>query len=89
VKFIQVFSSVNIEKEFFVQEFLNSYPSIISNQRITNIKRAFIQLIKLYQQYDLVENNFKIISNESFIDTDKLTIFNISEGFVIDEKLKI
>lgn len=88
-KFFQVFSSVNIEKEFFVQEFLNSCTSIISNQRITNIKRAFIQLIKLYQQYDLVENNFKIISNESFIDTDKLTIFNISEGFVIYEKLKI
>lgn len=30
-KFYQVFNSVSIEKEFRVQEFLNSYPSVLSN----------------------------------------------------------
>jgi hypothetical protein len=29
---IQVFTSVNIENKFLIQEFLDSYPSIISNQ---------------------------------------------------------
>ena len=32
-KVIQVFSSVNIEKVFFIQEFLSSYSSVISNQQ--------------------------------------------------------
>jgi len=30
-----------MEKEFFIQEFLDSYLSIRSNQRINNIKRYF------------------------------------------------
>ena len=89
VKFFQVFNSVSIEKEFFVQEFLDSYPSILSNQRITDIKRTFIQLVKTVQESDFIEENYKIISNGLFFDTDELTIQNISEGFVIYEKLSI
>jgi hypothetical protein len=61
VKFIQVFSSVSIEKEVFVQEFLDSYSSILSNQRITNIKRTFLQLVKTIQESNLLEANYKII----------------------------
>jgi hypothetical protein len=53
------------------------------------MKEHFIQSIKLFQQYDLIENNYKIISNGFFLDTDVLTIFNISEGFVIYEKLSL
>ena len=36
---------------------------------------------------DLIENNYKIISNGFLLDTDVLTSKNISEGFVIYEKL--
>jgi hypothetical protein len=62
-KFIQVFSSVNIEKVFFIQEFLSSYSSVISNQRVNNIKNYFIQLVQLFKEHDLIEDNYKIISN--------------------------
>ena len=51
-KFIQVFSSVNIEKVFFIQEFLSSYSSVISNQRKNNSKKYFIQLVQLFKEYD-------------------------------------
>jgi len=54
---IQVFSSINIEKKFFIKEFLDSYPSVISNQRINNIKKYFIQLVKLLEHHDLIESN--------------------------------
>jgi hypothetical protein len=37
------------------------------------MKKYFIQSIKLFQQYDLIENNSK----------------NISEGFIIYEKLYV
>nr|QUS63955.1 hypothetical protein [Haslea silbo] len=88
-KFIQGFSSVNIEKVFFIQEFLSSYSSLISNQRKNKIKKYFIQLVHLFKEHDLIEDSYKIISNGFFIDTDQLTISNISQGFVIYERLSV
>jgi hypothetical protein len=43
----------------------------------------------MLREYDLIESNYKIIFNESFLDTNELNIFNISEGFVIYEKVYI
>ena len=62
---------------------------LLSNQQITKMKEYFIQSIKLFQQYDLIENNYKIISNGFLLDTDLLTSKIISEGFVIYEKLSV
>jgi len=87
VKFIRVFSSMNVEKRFFIQEFLTAYPSIISNQRKNNIKKYYIELVQILQEYDLIEPYYKIMSNGSLILTDQLTPSNISEGFVIYEKI--
>lgn len=89
VQFLQVFSSVTIEKEFLIKEFLDSYLSTISNQRITNVKRFFIELVETCQEYNLIKTKFKILSNNSWIETNKLNTFNISEGFIIYEKLEI
>ncbi len=36
---------------------------------------------------NLIESNYKIISNRILIDTDEVTISTISEGFVIYEKI--
>lgn len=88
-KFIQVFSSVNIEKVFFIQEFLSSYPSVISNQRKNNIKKYFIKLVQLFKEQDLIEDNYKIISNGHYYFTKEFNTHDISEGFVIYEKLSI
>ena len=88
-KIIQVFSSINIVKEFFIQEFLDSYPSVLSNQRRTKIKKLFIQSVKLFQQYDLIEPDYKIIYDGYYCSVEELTIYNISEGFVLSEKLSI
>ena len=88
-KFIQVFSSANIEKVFFIQEFLSSYSSVISNQRKNNIKKYFIQLVHLFKEHDLIEDNYKIISNGHYYFTKEFNTHDISEGFVIYEKLSI
>jgi hypothetical protein len=42
---IQVFSSRNLEKKFFIKEFLDSYSAVLSNQRITKIKKLFLQFV--------------------------------------------
>ena len=88
VEVIKVFHSVDITKTFLIQQFLDSY-STVSNQRINKIKKNFIELVQILQEYDLIESNYKIISNGSFLDTNELNIFNISEGFVIYEKIYI
>ena len=88
-KFIRVFSSVNIEKVFFIQEFLSYYPSVISNQRKNNIKKYFIKLVQLFKERDLIEDNYKIISNGHYYLTKEFNTRDISEGFVIYEKLSI
>jgi hypothetical protein len=86
---LEVFSSIEIEKVFRIQTFFQEYPFIISNQQKTNIKRYFIELVQTLQEYQLIENNFKIILNRKFHTTDQLTTTNISEGFIIYEKLDI
>ena len=85
-KFIQVFSSINIEKVFWVQEFI---PSKIFNQRKATIKKYFIQVIELLQNYDLVEDNYKYMSQGKIYKTSKLDVKKISEGFILYEKLNI
>jgi len=72
-----------------VEKFIASYPSIISNQRITNIKKYFIDVVKVLEEYDVIESKYKVISNGKFYNVDKITPHNISEGFLIYEKLSI
>jgi hypothetical protein len=71
-----------------IQQFLDSY-STVSNQRINKIQKNFIKFVQILQESDWIESNDNIISNGSFLDTNELNISNISEGFVIDEKISI
>jgi hypothetical protein len=86
-KFYQVFHSISIEKQFFIRLFLDSYPVKISNRQKKIIKQEFIQLVELMQDFKLIENNYKIISNGKYYSTDRLDVDNIAEGFVLYEKL--
>lgn len=86
-KVIQVFSSFEIEKIFLIKEFLENYSATLTNQKKTLIKNYFIELIQLLQDSDLIEPKYKVISGGKFIITDKLTRKNISEGFIVYEKL--
>ena len=45
-----------------------------------NSKKHFIELVKVLEEYDLIESKYKIISNGSFHDAQELTIRN---SFVI------
>ena len=58
---LKVFSSVSIQKEVFVQEFLDSYPSVLSNQRRTKIKKLFIQLLVTLLIHYLYSNKIRRI----------------------------
>lgn len=88
-KVIQVFSSVNIEKRFHIKEFFDNYPSSLNNLQKTKIKEYFIQLIQIFEKHQLIDPTYKIITNGKVYQTDHLTPRNISEGFLVYEKLSI
>jgi hypothetical protein len=88
-KFIQTFTSVNLEKVFLIEEFLTNYPAAISNQRKNNIKKYFLELVRELKDSNLIESNYKIIMKGCSISVNELTTQNISEGFIIYEKLNL
>jgi hypothetical protein len=46
-------------------------------------------LVQELKNNDLIESEYKIISDGSFISVNELTISNISQGFVLYEKLSL
>ena len=75
-----------MKKVFWVSEFT---PFKISNQRKASIKKYFIEGIELLQNYDLIEDNYKYMFQGKIYKTLKLDVKNISEGFILYEKLNI
>jgi hypothetical protein len=85
----QTFCSIHIEKVVLVKQFIDSYPSALNNSQKTKIKEYFIEGVKILQENRLIEPNYKVISNGQLYEPEELTLKNISEGFVICEKLSI
>lgn len=53
-----VFSSMDLEKKFMLQKFLEPYQGKISTQRIANMKRIFLELVELLKEHDLIETRY-------------------------------
>jgi hypothetical protein len=88
-RILQVFSSIEIAKEFRIQEFLDTYPSKISNQRITVIKQSFINSVLILNQYKLIEPYYRNLNDEQLYSIDKLDRRTLGKGFIIYEKLTL
>jgi len=50
-KIIQVFSSMDVEKIYYIKDFFKNYPSTLTNQQKTKIKKYFIRLIQMFEEY--------------------------------------
>lgn len=87
VKFLQVFSSPSLHKEFLIPEFFQSYGSVLSNKDKTKIKKEFIQMVEFFQKHKLIQDTYQVMGNDSYHFVEKLSIQNISKGFRIRENL--
>ena len=85
VEFIKIFSSRDVQKPFYIREFLNTYK--ISNQKIKEIKQIFVDIIHLFQQYQLIEKEGLLMPNRSPINIYDLNTSNISDGIILYEKI--
>lgn len=84
---LKIFSSPDVEKEFSVTDFIKSYPSSLSNKSIKQIKEFFIESVEILQQESLIQPRFQIIRDGRIESVNKLTYQNISEGFIIYERV--
>ena len=84
---IRTFSSFDLQKTFYLKEFLQAYPSTLNNQQITSIKRYFIQLIEIFEEYQLIHPSYQVIVDDKVYNVDKLLTNNISDGFIVFEKI--
>lgn len=89
VHVIRTFSSFDTQKIFYVEEFLQAYPSTLNNQQITSVKRYFIQLMEIFEEHQLIESSYQVILDDKLYHVDKLLTNNISQGFIVFEKLLI
>ncbi len=89
VHVIHTFSSFDTQKIFYVEEFLQAYPSTLNNQQITSVKRYFIQLMEIFEEHQLIESSYQVILDDKLYHVDKLLTNNISQGFIVFEKLLI
>jgi hypothetical protein len=51
------------------------------------MKEYFIELIQLFEKYQLIESTYQIITLENVYPTNQLTSQNISKGFLVYERL--
>jgi len=86
VHVIRTFSSFDTQKIFYVEEFLQAYPSTLNNQQITSVKRYFIQLMEIFEEHQLIESSYQVILDDKLYHVDKLLTNNISHGFIVFEK---
>lgn len=74
-----------MEKPFLIREFFNTYK--ISNQKIKEIKQIFIDIINIFEQFQLIEKEGLLILNRSPIDIYNLNTSNILDGIILYEKI--
>jgi hypothetical protein len=53
------------------------------------MKRKIIKLVQVLEKKNFIESKYKIFIKDQAINTNCLTIENISEGFIIYEKINV
>ena len=81
------FNSPTIEKRIDIKKFIDGFPSKLSNQTSRKLKLLFLEPIQILENNGVIESRFKVFRDGKLEPVKKLTIDNISEGFVIYEKL--
>lgn len=85
----QQFAVKDIQKIFNLVDFFNNYPAKLNYKQKQRMKRELLRAVKYYSERQLIDQKFKIIQGEEFKLVLELTESNISEGFVIYEKVNI
>jgi len=64
---IKVYSSSDIRKEFHIQEFLDNYPSTLSNKQKKKIKEYFIYYLKVFNKQQKLQDKVLDLSSNKLL----------------------
>lgn len=84
---IKTYSSVHLRKEFNTAQFLENYPSVLSNQHKTQIQEYFTHYIKILQQEGKLQDKFLDLSSNKVL---QITDLNSSHSQIaVFENIKV
>ena len=64
---IKTYSSIHLRKEFNITQFLDNYPSVLSNQHKKQIQEYFIQYLKVLQQEGKLQDKVLDLSSNKLL----------------------
>jgi len=71
---IKVYTCEDIRKEFSIQEFLESYPSTLSNKQKKQMKEYFLHSLKVLKKEEKLQDKVLDISSNKLLDMNELKI---------------
>jgi hypothetical protein len=87
LEILKVFSTKNIEKVFETETFLKQFR--VPKKCRSEIKKIILNLVSELQLLDLIESNYRVLTNRLYHQVNKLTLTNISKSFIFSEKINI
>jgi sRNA-binding regulator protein Hfq len=76
----KVYASNGIRKDLNIQEFLDNYRVILSNEKKRKIKEEFIYYIKVLKDKQKLQNKVLDLSSNQLLDIDDLNISHLTIG---------
>ena len=64
---IKTYSSIHLRKEFNITEFLDNYPSVLSNQHKRQIREDFIHYLKILHQEQKLQDKVLDLSSKKIL----------------------
>lgn len=79
--------TLEVAKEFRIEEFLDSYPAKVSSNRVSKLKKLFIQSVQMLEEAKLIEVQYQNLNDGQFYSIQNLQPRTLGKGFIIYEKL--
>lgn len=75
---IKVYSYTDIRKEFHIQQFLDNYPSILSNKQKKKIKEYFIHYLKVFTKQQQLQDKVLDLSSNKLLNINDLNTSDLT-----------
>jgi hypothetical protein len=87
-KILESFLTQGIRKKLDINKFFSNY-SKLSNSNKTKVKKYFINGLEKFQRHGLIENNFKILAHDVWLEKQNLIESDIKNRIYFYEKIKM
>ena len=83
----QQFTTPSLQKVFNLSEFFQNYPARLNSKQKQVVRNELLKAVEYYSETQVIDQKFQIIEGQEFKSVEELTFQNISQSFVIYEKI--